>query len=112
MHGSFWFPGSGFGASGLEVFAQSDSCLAPQELSREPHEDPSSSALSKKALCVSRFAFSEAFALSDSCLSHKPLRNLMSHEVTLQKALYCPRRLCAFWGAWKMHGSFRVQGSG
>ena len=40
MHGSFRFPGSGFGALGLEVFAQSDSCLAPQELSREPHEDP------------------------------------------------------------------------
>ena len=104
MHGSFRFLGSEFGALGLEVFAQSDSCLAPQELSREPHE-------SKKALCVSRGAFSEAFALSDSCLSPK-LRNLMNHEVTLQKALYCPRRLCAFWGAWKMHGSFRVQGSG
>ena len=110
MHGRFRFPASGFGALGLEVFAQSDSCLAPQELSREPHGDPFQLCTVQKG----SVRFARCIALSDSCLSPKPLyiRNLMSHEVTLQKALYCPRRLCAFWGPWKMHGSFRVQGSG
>ena len=73
MHGSFRFPGSGFRALGLEMFAQSGSCLAPQELSREPHdEDPFQLCTVQKGSVHFASAFSEFFALSDSCLGPKP----------------------------------------
>ena len=50
-------------------------------------------------------AFSEIFALRDSPKSPKE-----PHEDTCQKALCCPRRLCAFWGA--LENARELSGSG
>ena len=49
--------------------------------------------------------FSEIFALRDSPKTPKE-----PHEDTFQKALYCPKRLCAFWGA--LENARELSGSG